>query len=162
MRILISDIQDFPVRAGDELKSPGTEKKIVHCTSCFGCWVKTPGRCVIKDAYMTMGEELAKCQELVFISKCTYGGLSPFVKNVFDRSISYVLPGFEIIKGEMHHKRRYDNVIKMSAYFYGEDISEKEKELAKRLFHANAVNLHADVSGIHFFNTVDEVKGALS
>jgi len=162
MRMLIADTQDIPVRAGDELKAPITEKKLFHCISCFGCWIKTPGRCVIQDAYMTMGEELAKCKELVLISRCTYGGFSPFVKNILDRSISYVSPYFTIVNGEMHHKRRYDNIIKMSAYFYGDGISEKEKETANQLVHANAVNFHAELNSIRFFKTVDEVKGDLS
>ena len=25
------------------------DKKIDYCTGCFGCWVQTPGECVIKD-----------------------------------------------------------------------------------------------------------------
>jgi len=162
MRILIADTQDLPIKAGDELKAPSADKKISHCVGCFGCWIKTPGRCVINDDYMTMGEELAKCDELIFISRCTYGGLSPFVKNVFDRSIGYNSPNFEMVNGEMHHKRRYDNTIKMSAYFYGEDISEKEKETATQIVHAKARNFHGKAGDIRFFNTVDEVKGALS
>ena len=26
---------------------------IKPCIGCFGCWLKTPGRCVIKDGYDT-------------------------------------------------------------------------------------------------------------
>jgi len=162
MRMLIADTQDLSIQVGDELKAPQADKKLIHCTGCFGCWIKTPGRCIIKDAYMTMGEELKKCEELILISKCTYGGFSPFVKNILDRSISYILPHFEIINSEMHHKRRYDNTIKVSAYFYGEDISEKEKEIAKQLVHANMVNFHGVVTDVCFFNTVDEIKEALA
>ena len=43
---------------------------------------------------------------------------------VQDRAISYPHPNFVIRKGEMHHKRRYDNVIQLSAHFYGENITE--------------------------------------
>ena len=162
MRMLISDTPDLPLRAGDELKAPCSDKRLIHCNGCFGCWVKTPGRCVVKDDYMTMGEELKNYQELIFVSKCTYGGLSPFPKNIFDRSISYISPYFEIINGEMHHQARYDHTLKFSVYFYGEDISEKEKIFAKELIQAQAVNFHATVENVFFFNTADEIKEVIA
>ena len=52
---------------------------------------------MIRDGYERMGALIHKAEEVVVISEYTYGGLSPFVKNVFDRSISFVLPFFEII-----------------------------------------------------------------
>ena len=161
MRLLITDINDLPIQA-DIVKAPQKEKKLIHCTGCFGCWIKTPGRCVIKDAYMTMGEELGKCEELVIVSKCTYGGFSPYVKNVLDRSIGYILPHFEMINGEMHHGKRYDNTIKLTVYFYGEEISEKEKAVAKGLVQANMVNFHGQITDIFFFNNTDEIKEVLA
>lgn len=78
---------------------------IHHCIGCFGCWVKTPGVCVIGDKYGNMGEYLSKAEEIIIISKCCYGGFSPFVKCILDRSISYVHPYFVIKNGEMHHKK---------------------------------------------------------
>ena len=98
----------------------GTIKK---CMGCFGCWLKTPGRCVIPDEYQRMGELAAKAEELTIISKCSFGSYSSFVKNVLDRSISYVLPFFEIREGEMHHRKRYDNKFLMWVIFYGSDIT---------------------------------------
>ena len=163
MRMLVSDILDLPTQEGDDLKAPSDKETIRHCIGCFGCWVKTPGKCVIKDSYMDMGERLSKCSELIFVSACTYGGFSPFVQNVLDRSIPYISPYFTIINNEMHHEARYDNKIKVSAYFYGvEDISDKEKEIARGLVHARALNLHMDVSEICFLNTITEVKEALA
>lgn len=162
MKMMITDAQDVPFQAGDTLKLPLSDQKLIPCTGCFGCWIKTPGRCVIKDDYATMGEELAKCEELVIVSRCTYGGFSPYVKNVLDRSIGYVLPYFETVNGEMHHKRRYDNVIKISVYFYGEEISPQEKKVAKSLVQANMTNFHGEVAAIDFYDTIDEVKEALA
>ena len=72
------------------------EGTIQNCIGCFGCWIKTPGQCVISDEYSSMGENISKCNEVIIISKCFYGGYSPFVKNVMDRSISYIHPYFEI------------------------------------------------------------------
>ena len=73
---------------------------IRSCIGCFGCWVKTPAQCIIRDKYGNMGAQLGHCDELILISRCTYGGFSPFVKNVLDRSISYIHPYFKVKNGE--------------------------------------------------------------
>ena len=67
---------------------------IKSCIGCFGCWIKTPGKCVIKDGYDNIGELFSKADKVIVISKCFYVFFSPFVKNVLDRSIAYMLPFF--------------------------------------------------------------------
>jgi hypothetical protein len=52
----------------------------------------------------------------------------------------------------MHHKRRYDNTFKVTAYFYGENISDREKETAQKLLKAMAVNFHSSINKIIFLN----------
>lgn len=108
-----------------------------------------------------MGKNLSRCSNLILVSKCTFGSVSPFVKNVLDRAISYIHPNFVIRNGEMHHKRRYQNKIVVSAYFYGDDILLEEKETAKKLIHANAVNFDGDVGKIVFLNNADELRGVI-
>ncbi|HWS30332.1 MAG TPA: flavodoxin family protein [Clostridia bacterium] len=161
MRLMITDIKEPAAEQTAELRVITDDGTIRPCIGCFGCWVKTPGRCMIKDGYETTGELLGKCSELILVSRCTYGGFSPFVKNVLDRSISYISPHFVIRNGEMHHKRRYLNRIDLSAYFYGEDITEAEKETAQSLLMANALNFDAQVDKILFFGTAEEARGAL-
>jgi len=160
MRVILSDISDLPIRGGDELKTPDKLKKLHHCIGCFACWVKTPGQCVIKDPYADMGALLGRSEELVFVSHCTYGGLSPFVQNVMDRSLPNISPDFTVRNQEQHHKLRYDNTIHLSAYFYGVDITEKERDTALSLIPAIALNFGAKVKGVSFFKTACEVKEA--
>lgn len=69
--------------------------EIRNCIGCFGCWIKSPGQCLIKDGYDNMGKILSKADNLIIISQCCFGGYSPFVKNILDRSISYLLPFFK-------------------------------------------------------------------
>jgi len=158
MRIIISDIPDLPIREGDELKKPDQAKKLHHCIGCFNCWIKTPGACVIKDDYADMGALLGRCDELVFVSKCTYGGLSPFVQNVMDRALPNLHPDFTIRNKELHHKLRYDNTIQLSVYFYSADITEAERKVAVSLIPAIALDFGCDVKDISFLDTADEVK----
>lgn len=159
MKLIITDIENFnlPIEGKHKVISPRGE--IHHCLGCFGCWVKTPGKCVIQDGYENTGVHMSKCQELIIISRLCYGSVSPFVKTVQDRAISYIHPDFELRKGEMHHKRRYNNVILLSAYFYGEDITDAEKETARNLMEANADNYDGLVRNIRFFKSTEELEG---
>ncbi|WP_346940776.1 flavodoxin family protein [uncultured Clostridium sp.] len=166
MKLLIHDLESkdfkelFPNHLDDTMviSDDGT---IHHCIGCFGCWIKTPVACVIRDKYGDMGEYLSKCKEIIIISKCYYGGFSPFVKNVLDRSISYIHPYFVIRNGEMHHRRRYKNHIDMKVCFYGENITEKEKQTGEKLVKANSINLDCDISSISFVNSIEEMEGQI-
>ena len=101
MKLIITDIENFNIPVKGEYKLIKPQGDIRHCIGCFGCWVKTPGQCVIHDGYENTGADMGKCSELILISKCCYGSVSPFVKNVQDRAISYIHPDFVIRKGEM-------------------------------------------------------------
>lgn len=132
------------------------------CIGCFGCWVKEPGQCVLKDSFSDTGKRLSQCEELIIISECVYGGFSPQVKNVMDRSISYILPFFRIRPdGMMHHQPRYKEQIHMSVYFYGKDLTEEEMDTAKQLVERNAVNLNAKAHTVSFYKDIPSLKGAL-
>jgi multimeric flavodoxin WrbA len=131
--------------------------KIRACIGCYGCWLKTPGVCVLKDGYQNFGQLYAKTNEMIVISKCVYGSYSPFIKNVWDRSISYVLPYFVKINNETHHKLRYNNKFDLKVYFYG-DTTEIERDTAQKLIKANCVSFGVNPL-IHFHNTVEEMEG---
>ena len=131
-----------------------------YCIGCFGCWLKTPGKCIIKDGFEDMGQRLSQVNEFILISKATFGSYSSAVKNVLDRSIAYVLPFFEIRNGEMHHGERYHNALTISALFYG-DMSETEMQTAQNLVRANAVNLNAALGKVHFVEGMEDVREVL-
>ena len=54
----------------DVISDDGT---IRPCIGCFGCWVKTPGQCVIRDGYETNARRLHEAEEVVVRTKWTYG-----------------------------------------------------------------------------------------
>ena len=83
-------IIDFNIPVEGEYKIIKPQGNIHHCIGCFGCWIKTPGKCVIHDSYECTGVDMSKCTELILICQCYYGSVSPFVKTVQDRAISYI------------------------------------------------------------------------
>lgn len=159
MKLIITDIENFSVPIEGEYKIIKPKGDIRHCIGCFGCWVRTPGKCVLRDGYEGTGIDMSKCTELILISRCYYGSVSPFVKIVQDRAISYIQADFVIRKGEMHHKRRYKNVITLSAHLYGENITDTEKETTRNLIEANADNYDGLVKDVHFYKSVEELEG---
>lgn len=123
---------------------------IKPCIGCFGCWVKSPGECVIKDGYDQMGALIHHADEVVVISRYTYGGLSSFVKNVFDRSIAWVSPYFEVYEGEMHHKKRYPEEKPMSFIFRGYGLTKEDQDKARGYLEAACRNFHATIKSVMF------------
>ena len=140
-------------REKDEVFCAGPD--VHHCVGCFGCWIKTPGRCVIKDYASDLPGRMAKSDEIWIISPILYGGYSQNIKAALDRSIGYMLPYFRIIDGEMHHKMRYPHSFRMVSCFYGV-CGEKEREIAERLVKANAINFGVESYDVFFFDTPEQ------
>ncbi|MDR2638279.1 MAG: NAD(P)H-dependent oxidoreductase [Helicobacteraceae bacterium] len=165
MDVLICDIKSPNAIIAPKIDRDNTivisdNGKIRPCIGCFGCWIKTPAECVINDGYNNMGELISKCDKVIIASRCYYGGYSPFIHNVLDRSISYISPYFEVKNGEMHHKQRYDNHIILAAHLYGK-TSEQERETARKLVSANGVNLFARQTEIYFYDEIQDLLEAL-
>ncbi len=162
MNLIIHDLDEkefptlFPYIKSDT-KVISNNGNIHSCIGCFGCWIKTPGKCVIKDGYDRMGELFAKTDKVIIISQCCYGGYSPFVKNILERSISYLLPFFKTIENETHHKRRYNNTLKLSVYFYGKHIPSSEVQSAKNLIKANCRNFYISQYDVSFYKSPMEL-----
>lgn len=166
MRIVIHDLNEEVwkqfANVSSDVKVISDNGTIKRCVGCFGCWVKTPGQCVIPDDYQKLGEWFGQADEMIVISHCSFGGYSSFVKNVMERSISYMLPYFEMRGGEMHHKARYENHIRMKVYFYGDDITDSEKEVARKLVQANGVNFQGEVKDVVFVTKPEELREVIA
>ena len=122
--------------------------------------MRTPGACVIQDAFGDMASLLAGCDEFVVISRVVYGGFSAAVKQVLDRCIPYIHPYFTIQNGEMHHKRRYPQQFWLTVWLYGTDVTPDERDIALNVATANAVNLYTRGLSVRFFAAPEEMGGA--
>jgi multimeric flavodoxin WrbA len=137
-----------------ELKKPFGEAFLVQeillnssdlkpCMGCFGCWVKTPGKCVITtDSADQLSNSFIHADTVILLSKVTYGGYSADIKAFLDRSIVNISPIFIIKSGEMHHKKRYPNYPDLVAFGYG-DMTADEADTFETLAERNALNLHS-------------------
>lgn len=161
--LLIQDVEQAKpaCRKGTQWTVFSDDGSIRHCIGCFGCWLKTPGKCVIRDAYGNMGACLAQSDEVVLVSRCCFGGPSPFIKNVLDRCIPYIHPYFVNRNGEMHHRQRYQRTFNLTVVFYGERLTERERQTARGWVRAMSVNLCCNVKQILFEEQPPEWEGLL-
>ena len=136
-----------------------TEKPPVKCVGCFGCWIKNPGECILKDGYNRMGEYIGNCETFTIITDSRYGEFSRFTKNILDRSISTVHPYFVKREGEIHHKLRYDNHPKLQVICYHKDLTLEEKDTFMKRVKATALNLGCSSSSTTF---VDGLQNTIS
>lgn len=97
---LMGDDLNLIPTATDDCYVVDANAKASHCVGCFGCWLKTPGICVLKDEFQHLGVILPQSKEIIIISQGCYGGYSPNVKKVLDRSIALSLPFFYLSRLE--------------------------------------------------------------
>ena len=91
------------------------ELDVSPCTGCFGCWTRQPGMCVQEDDIHAVCAKMIKSDLLVVVSPLSFGGYSSAAKAVLDRSLGLISPFFMLVKGEVHHKPRYDRAPAMAA-----------------------------------------------
>lgn len=130
------------------------------CTGCFGCWVRTPGACVIRDSLGDLGALLVRTSELVLVSLNAFGGLSPLVKRALDRSIGYLHPDFRVVDGQLHHRMRYAaHELSLSCLLYGPSTA-RERACFRRIAAAVALNLGARLADVRFPATEKDVASS--
>lgn len=119
------------------------EKNISPCIGCFGCWMKKPGKCLIEDDSQEIVERIINSDILIYFTPVVFGGYSSSLKKLLDKSICLVSPLFIKIKGEMHHKKRYDKYPIIIGIGIMDRYDEEQGENFKNLIYRNSLNLHS-------------------
>ncbi len=116
--------------------------KIISCTGCFKCWDTTPGIC--SGVKGDIGEEIKKkvvnSDLLVFLTHITFGGYSSELKKIIERLLGILHPGVQIIDGESHHLKRYDNYPSILAIGISENSDKEEEQIFQTLIHRHSLN----------------------
>jgi len=133
------------LQAGDcEVEQIRLEKlDIAPCLGCFGCWVKTPGICVIDDAGRDVAKRAIQCDLLAFVTPITFGGYSYQLKKAVDHLIPLILPYFQLVGDEIHHQKRYAQYPALLGLGTLPEPNEAQEQLFRTLVHRNAINFHS-------------------
>lgn len=114
--------------------------KISNCIGCFGCWIKTPGKCVIRDDAVKVYPKIALSDRVLYISRVKYGSYDTVMKTMLERAIPVQQAFIRLLHGETHHVQRAVVPKKAIIIGYG-DISDEEKEIFTQLVGRNASNM---------------------
>jgi len=120
-----------------------SEKKIAPCIGCFGCWVKTPGVCVIPDEGREIAASVIRNDLLIILTPITFDGYSSELKKAMDRLIPLFSPFFMKIKGEVHHQTRYEAYPRLLNIGVLPEADPKMAEIFRTLGKRNAINMHS-------------------
>lgn len=115
--------------------------KISNCIGCFGCWTKTPGKCVIRDDATKVYPYIAQSDSVIYISHIKYGSYDYIMKNMLERAIPIQQAFIRIHEGETHHLQR--NVIPKDAIIIAYGCTDKEEqEIFRLLVDRNSKNMN--------------------
>lgn len=117
-----------------------SELKISNCIGCFGCWTKTPGRCVIRDDAVKVYPKIAASRRVLYISKIKYGSYDTVMKTMLERAIPIQQAFIRLLNGETHHIQRNVAPKQATVIGYG-NISDEEKQIFTQLVERNARNM---------------------
>jgi len=88
MDLILTDCPLSSLPAGSDLRLVNVaEQAIAPCVGCVGCWIKTPGRCVIRDDAPSIYPDIARCDRLLVVSHLFLGCYDLPMKRLMERSL---------------------------------------------------------------------------
>lgn len=115
--------------------------KIARCVGCFGCWTKTPGRCVIRDDATKVYPLIARSERLLYVSRVKFGSYDSVMKTMLERAIPVQQAFIRIFHGKTHHVQRAVVPKRATILAYG-TTDAGEQELFRELVARNARNMN--------------------
>jgi len=113
--IMVDEFLKGAEEAGAEIENIIlAEKNIMYCKGKFECWLKTPGRCTIRDDMDDLLPRFMDSDVVVFACPVYFDNVPAILKNFIDRLTPLLLPHFEEDeKGEYRHSKRYQKYPKI-------------------------------------------------
>ena len=133
--------------------------RIANCVGCFGCWTKTPGRCVIRDDAVRVYPLIARSEQVLYVSRVKYGSYAPVMKTMLERAIPIQQAFIRIHHGETHHIQRAVAEKDAVILAYG-DTGDEEQALFRLLAARNAHNMLFRSWSVRFLRE-EELAGAI-
>lgn len=142
MKLILTDrYLNLPCLQDDVHTINIAEVRIANCVGCFGCWTKTPGKCVIRDDAVNVYPLIAQSNEVLYVSKVKFGGYDTPMKTMLERAIPIQQAFIRLVNGETHHVQRAVIPKRATIVGYGalsdrgenQDISTR-MPLPKRIF----------------------------
>lgn len=130
------------------------EENMAGCIGCFGCWLKTPGECIIKDDASDLPRKAIQSELVFLLTPVTFGMYSSELKKALDRlPCPILMPFFERIEGEIHHVSRYDKYPTLVVIGVLPSCDDESEKTFATLVTRNAINLHTTAISSIIYST---------
>ena len=160
----VNDLQTQLTNDGHECSTFVLRKmELAFCIGCWTCWWKTPGECGIKDDIVKILPELVKSDLLLFVSPLIMGFPTSLLKKTQDRLIPNLLPYIELVDGECHHAKRYENYPKIGLIVQPEiDTDEKDLQIIKKIYQRFSLNFKSKLAIFSIIKDVKEISNEIN
>lgn len=119
---------------------------LAQCKGCFGCWLKTPGRCTIRDDAGELVRELLAADVLAIASPTSMGMTTALSRRASERMLPILHPYFELVGGEVHHRARYGRHPRLALLYGAEGCDREDEELLVLLYRRLALNMRTTLA----------------
>jgi multimeric flavodoxin WrbA len=117
---------------------------IRYCVGCLGCWLKTPGKCVVADGSYDVCREYINSDFVLFASPIIMGFTSALIKKAHDKLIALLLPYIAIYRDECHHVPRYEKYPRLGLLLEkGRDTDDEDVEIIADIYRRDSSNFHS-------------------
>jgi len=125
-RITLIDLRTVPLR---------------YCIGCWGCWVKTPGECVARDASLDIDRAVINADFVLWSAPLKMGFPAELLKMALDKHLPLIHPYTEVAYGESHHLRRYRRYPRVGLLLQKEAATdERDLQIVSDIFCRIAIN----------------------
>lgn len=111
------------------------EKGIKHCSGCFSCWFRTPGKCVHKDDMQELLETVMDSDIVCYATPVYSWNMTACLKNFIDRQIPLLNPSIQEDHGNYDMKHQSMTMPKVvvlaNAGFPGDHNFETLRQVVK-------------------------------
>ncbi len=134
--------------------------EITPCTGCFGCWMRTPGRCVLPKGGHDIAKAVVRSELTILLTPIIFGGYSSELKKALDHLIMNILPFFTKVAGETHHVPRYEEPPNLLALGALPAMDGESERIFRALVERNAINFYAETHAVGIFTPAQLENGA--
>lgn len=111
------------------------DKVVADCQRCYGCWVKSPGECLLPDSSMELRRLFVESDVVVLASPLVMGYPTALLQRAIDRLLPLLLPYWEASEHGMRHEGRYEKLPSLALLVKAEaDIDSDDLSILNELF----------------------------
>lgn len=114
------------------------EQPITACIGCWNCWLKTPGRCVMKDPMSELYTDYVNSDTVILLMDTAQGFINHKAKAFLDRTIPHHHPYIEMVDGECHHAARYESYPDLVFHYNTGELTKTEEQIIEDYLYRTA------------------------